>query len=314
MIFILAPTAEKATNDVIAWLLASGQRVMRVTKETMPNISVNINGAEVSINDIKIGNFLSFWVRKGHFTYQLGRSEIETAVKNDIEKYLNKEFGILSDFVVKQLETKPHLGNYFESNPNKLRHLQLAQQAGLAIPQTRITQSKTALKAFKNEYGTIISKSIKDSFTGTYEGTYYYNHTERVTNEMIEAMPETFFPSLIQEELNKEYELRIVFVKEKVWAMAIFSQNDLKTVVDWRNYNNEKPNRLVPYLLPETLLLQIKQFARLAKLNTGAIDMVVTKDKRHVFLECNPNGQISMVSQKCNYPIEKYIADFLTNA
>ena len=314
MIFILSPIAEKTINDVMAWLLASGQRVMRVTEETMPEISVDINEAKVSINGINISEFLSFWVRKGYFTYQIEESEAKAEVKNDVKKYLGREFGILSDFVIRQLETKQHLGNYFQSNPNKLTHLQLAQEAGLSIPQTRITQSKTDLKAFKNECGAIITKSIKDSFTGTYEGTYYYNHTEKVTNEIIEAMPETFFPSLVQEELDKEYELRIVFVKEKVWAMAIFSQNDPKTAVDWRNYNNEKPNRLVPYLLPKTVLSQIKKFARLAKLNTGAIDMVVAKDKRHVFLECNPNGQISMVSQKCNYPIEKYIANFLINA
>ncbi|WP_164490132.1 hypothetical protein [Runella sp. SP2] len=131
---------------------------------------------------------------------------------------------------------------------------------------------------------------------------------------MVVELDEEFFPTLFQEEIPKAYELRVIFVHEKMWAGAIMSQSDPKTSLDWRNYNHEKPNRIVPYKLPSEVEEKIRKFAQLADLNAGAIDMIVSKDKRYVFLECNPNRQISMVSEKCNYPIEKYIADFLANA
>lgn len=190
----------------------------------------------------------------------------------------------------------------------------MAQQAGLCTPAMLVTTQKKEALTFKNEHFSIINKSLKDSFTGTFEGTYYYNHTERVSDEILEELDDEFFPTLFQEEIPKAYELRVVFVHEEMWTGAIMSQIDSKTSLDWRNYNHQKPNRIVPYKLPAEIEEKIRKFTQLADLNTGAIDMIVSKDKRYVFLECNPNGQISMVSEKCNYPIEKYIADFLANA
>ena len=218
---------------------------------------------------------------------------------------------IFSDYVLWELAKKRCLGNYFDRIPNKLQHLWIAREAGLTIPQTLVTQSKDQLVAFRQEVGPLITKSIKDFYAGVHDSVYYYNHTERVTPEALADMPDTFFPTLVQEELQKAYELRVVFVCRKLYAMAIFSQNDVQTSVDWRNYNNQRPNRTVPYTLPSLVEAAIQRFIDKSGLNTGAIDMVVTTDKRYVFLECNPNGQISMVSGNCNYPIEKDIALYL---
>ena len=49
-------------------------------------------------------------------------------------------------------------------------------------------------------------------------------------------------------------------------------------------------------------------------MNSGSIDMVVTKDKRYVFLEVNPIGQFKQVSYPCNYYLEKEVAKYLSNA
>ncbi|AYQ34383.1 hypothetical protein [Runella sp. SP2] len=88
---------------------------------------------------------------------------------------------ILSDFCIKQLEQKPHIGNYFQRVPNKLWHLEMARQAGLDIPDMLITTHKAEAQDFVKKHPSVINKSIKDSFTGTFEGVYYYNHTERVS-------------------------------------------------------------------------------------------------------------------------------------
>lgn len=48
-------------------------------------------------------------------------------------------------------------------------------------------------------------------------------------------------------------------------------------------------------------------------MNTGSIDIVVTKDKRYVFLEINHVGQFGWLSENCNYYIEKHIAQELIN-
>ena len=46
-------------------------------------------------------------------------------------------------------------------------------------------------------------------------------------------------------------------------------------------------------------------------LNTGSIDMIVTKENEYIFLEVNPVGQFGMVSQPCNYYLEKKITEYL---
>ena len=46
-------------------------------------------------------------------------------------------------------------------------------------------------------------------------------------------------------------------------------------------------------------------------LDTGSLDLIVTPDERHVFLEVNPQGQLDWLSHDCNYHLEERIADAL---
>ena len=90
--------------------------------------------------------------------------------------------------------------------------------------------------------------------------------------------------------------------------MAIFSQLDDKTKLDYRNYNREKPNRNVPFKLPDKIKNQILDFINITRLNTGSIDLIYSKENDFVFLEVNPVGQFGWVSKYCNYYLEKKVA------
>lgn len=314
MILIIAPIAEKTINDVLDWFHFLGKPFARIIPDEPLDLKVNITDNEIKIyiNDIDENQISTFWVRKGHFTHStIQVNQLNEILAKQLVDYLNFEFGAIATFVIHQLECKQHLGNYFERVPNKLQHLKLAQESGLSVPKTLITQSKDKLLTFQGEVASIITKSIQDFYNSVHDSFYYYNHTERVTAEALADMPDTFFPTQVQEELPKAYELRIVFVCQRLYTMAIFSQNDTQTSVDWRNYNRQKPNRTVPYLLPPFQEAAVLRFIEKSGLNIGAIDMIVTTDKRYVFLECNPNGQINMVSENCNYLIEKDIAYYL---
>jgi len=131
------------------------------------------------------------------------------------------------------------------------------------------------------------------------------------TNRVNESTSSTFFPSLFQEEVKKKYELRIFYFLGEFYSSAIFSQGNNKTEVDFRNYDKEKPNRVVPYQLPIDLGQKLKTLMDELNLETGSIDMIVTPEKKYVFLEVNPIGQFNQVSIPCNYFLEKKIADYL---
>lgn len=52
---------------------------------------------------------------------------------------------------------------------------------------------------------------------------------------------------------------------------------------------------------------------RIISLETGSIDLILTKDGLFIFLEVNPVGQFGMTSYPCNYYLEKLIAMELKN-
>lgn len=136
-----------------------------------------------------------------------------------------------------------------------------------------------------------------------------FNYTQKINLEKIET--NSFAVSLVQNYIEKKYELRVFYFEKLFYTMAIFSQNDSKTSVDFRNYNKEKPNRTVPYKLPYEVEQKLINLMDKLDLNCGSIDMIVEKNNEYVFLEVNPIGQFGMISSPCNYNLERIIAKYL---
>jgi glutathione synthase/RimK-type ligase-like ATP-grasp enzyme len=109
------------------------------------------------------------------------------------------------------------------------------------------------------------------------------------------------------------YELRIFFLGEKYFPMAIFSQGNRNTEVDYRHYDEKKENRAVPYVLPNDLENKLKRLMMKIGLNSGSIDIIVDDNYDYIFLEVNPVGQFEWLSANCNYFIEREIAKYIVD-
>src|SRR5690606_29202165 len=120
-----------------------------------------------------------------------------------------------------------------------------------------------------------------------------------------------FALTLFQERVSKKYEIRIFFFNQKLYCMAILSQSDKSTSIDYRNYNRSLPNRNIPIKIPDEVRKKVIEFIKASELRTGSIDIIVDENNQYVFLEVNPQGQFDWVSQNCNYYIEKDIAEYL---
>jgi len=94
-------------------------------------------------------------------------------------------------------------------------------------------------------------------------------------------------------------------------TVAIISQADDQTRVDYRKYNVERPNRVIPFRLPEAIEHKLSLLIEKLGLNTGSIDMIVDKEGQFYFLEVNPTGQFAGHSESCNLSIERRIAERL---
>jgi ATP-GRASP peptide maturase of grasp-with-spasm system len=195
---------------------------------------------------------------------------------------------------------------------NKIRVLNEAKKIGLLVPSTLITNSKKDLIEFYlNHNDQVISKSLYETVYFQEGKQIFLFRTSLITQKDLDNLENTFFPSMFQEYIEKAYEIRIFVLNNELYPMAIFSQLDEQTMVDFRNYNDQIPNRTVPYNLPSIIKNKLLKLMKVLNLNTGSIDLIKSKENNYYFLEINPNGQFGMTSYPCNYYLEKKIANFL---
>ena len=116
---------------------------------------------------------------------------------------------------------------------------------------------------------------------------------------------------MIQKKIDKYFELRIYFFKNKFFPAAIFTEENAE--IDYRSENNTGNLRIVPYKLPWKINHKLKKLMKLLKVESGSIDMIVSKEMKYYYLEVNPVGYFDNISSLCNYNIEKKIAQFLKN-
>lgn len=301
---IVSESNDKSTDQVIDWLyfINSNIQFKRTNVDyDFEKISINIGGKESN----KIDKLKVVWIRRGHIP----------VIPNDLKntkwiEYLKKEqLSLLTMFELS--EDMYFIGSFQkELYNNKLYNLREAFKVGLSIPQTIVTNNREDLLSFIDKDKNYITKSLYQSPYIEFENYYFYGNGTISLN--LDNIPPIFAPSLIQERIDKEIEIRVFFIEEKIFSMAIFSQNDESTQLDFRNYNNEKPNRLVPFDLPLPVLEKISLFAKNNKYTTGSIDLILTPENDFIFLEINPMGQYDWLSYNCNYYIDEEIAKTLT--
>lgn len=204
------------------------------------------------------------------------------------------------------------LGGSLRYEVNKFDVLRIAKNTGIDIPKSILTNSKSKLIDFYNDCnGEIISK-MHNMLLCDINETYstYATYTEKIEMSFINNLPEYFFIAHFQEKLEKKYEIRSFYLDGEIFSMAMFSQKNEQTSVDFRRYNRDSMNRRVTYKLPSAIEDNIRLLMQKLNLNCGSLDIVKTKD-RYVFLEVNPVGQFGFLTGACNYHLHKKIAEYL---
>lgn len=318
MIGILSKSElEQSTDEVINWIHSRNRKWVRFNgddRETMVKLFNECLNSKGKLTNV-FSQINVVWARRWNNNGQLNLASSGECFgcnnKTELNRHLKAEQGRLSFFLFEQLKEKKWLSDPKKLNLNKLIVLNLAQKVGLNIPKSIICTEKKELTKFLDEHQEIISKCISDSPRYTIGTSFHSLKTIPVDSEFIENLPETFFPSFFQKEIKKEFEIRVFFLDGDFYSMAIFSQRNSKTRLDFRNYDTESPNRFVPYKLPKNQCDKIEKLMAELELKTGSIDLVKSTDGEYYFLEINPVGQFGMVSIPCNYYLEKKIADYL---
>lgn len=313
MILIVTENEDEITNNVIDWLIFFKKPYIRINSgDSIKIINVTISSKitifQFSIEPHKIvyniNQFKSIWFRKGNIKLDLKYSVNASGVYKKINSHLLLEAEYLKRFFIAQLESIPNkIGNYL-SKVNKLNNLILADQCGLLIPETKIICSGKLLNKpyVQNKY---VSKAISNGIGIRHLGIKIVGYTSSIKKHKYRN---ELFPSLIQRRINKIIDIRVFYLEKKLWCSAIYSQNDPKTRIDYRKYNDLKPNRVEPIELPKTLKSKIRKFMDKASLNCGSLDFILSTNGKYFFLEVNPYGQFGSVGYESGYDLPKEIA------
>lgn len=308
MVLIISNETDASTNLVIEWLEFKDVSWVRINTEDIVNINFNINDIYITVNDrsFYFSQIKSFWYRRGFINFDLFEKTFFSSSK-EINEFIKIEQQHLKNYFYFLLKQKKHLNGFYDNNINKLIVNYYAVLYKLKTPETYIIDSKVELLKII-ESKKIITKTIAGNPHIKFKDKSGMLYTTEIEN--IDIIPKYFLPSLFQTLVEKKYELRVFFIDCEFYAMAIFSQKDKQTEVDFRNYNYIKPNRTVPYKLPTKIIKKLDALMKKLNLKSGSIDIIVDKQNEYVFLEVNPIGQFGMVSIPCNYNLEDKIVNY----
>ena len=325
MIAIFSTVVDQSTTDVLRWIrhLSPETQVLHVNsdepdrvadlKVTNTEISFVVDGADLSLRDLT-----TVWYRKGHDWLCNLFLSVDAPDIPRVRQYLaakvRTEERRLTEFVhAKIAERAWSLGHPEQGDLNKLMVLACAAGCGLDVPRFLVSTSRQEILAAIAD-APAVTKALSNGvylFDHDVATRGYYSYTEELVQDQANVLPLRISPSLIQTQVPKALEVRIFFLDGRFYPMAIFSQSDDRTRVDFRRYNEERPNRTVPYCLPDSVEARLRRLFEELQLNTGSADVIIDTDGRHVFLEINPSGQFAMVSSPCNYYLEREVAAML---
>lgn len=313
MILIISqPFAEESTNKVIDWLHYFGANWKRINGiDLLKNCTLNSETTFSNIVDFdSIGVvWMRRWLSKNCYA-DLFPNKLDIKEKKFLQQilhYQKQEVFTVSEFIFDSVPKEKKFNRFSIREINKLTVLKKAKLLGLNIPDTLVTCKKVEFNSFKNTNNKLITKAISNATGVKVEGKLFKGYTAEV-QEIPSEVGDSFFISLFQKNIDKEIEIRSFYLGNKIWSMAIFSQLDETTSIDFRNYNFEKPNRTVPFKLSYEIETKLIELANFFDLNCASFDLIKSKNGDFIFLEVNPGGQFGMTSYPCNYKLEKEIA------
>jgi glutathione synthase/RimK-type ligase-like ATP-grasp enzyme len=192
---------------------------------------------------------------------------------------------------------------------NKVKQLQVATQLGFDVPDTIITNSPDRAIAFGNRHQLLCAKDIDTTTRSLYNERYPF-YTLKMTPDEVRELSASIalVPTLLQQFIEKAFDLRVIAVRDQLFAVAIHSQ-ELEAARD--DFRVVAPTLLkhTPHDLPTDLADKIKTFMSYYGLVFSAFDFAVTQDGRYYFLENNPNGQWLWLEDQAGVAISQAFLD-----
>jgi glutathione synthase/RimK-type ligase-like ATP-grasp enzyme len=197
---------------------------------------------------------------------------------------------------------------------NRINQIPVAQELGIPIPTTIVTNGYEPALNFLQQYSDCIVKPMR--YSGfLHEDTQYACFTRSIDVETLEEFRESIHlaPLFIQRRIAKKAEYRVTLIGKQhfVCRLDVGHLNDPDVAIDWRVIEPDKVTH-VPDILPDDYIQKLHQMLEIFGLNFGAFDIIRDNDDELYFIELNPNGQWYWVEILTQMPMIKAMTDLIT--
>lgn len=272
----------------------------------LQKISVNEDSFELtdeSGNTVHSKDIKGVWHRKA-WGIPVPEELDEEYRKIFLSGYANLRYNLIT-----VLENIPWINPYENERKidgNKMLQLKTAKENHLAVPKTIFSNDEEKITAFFHEFcnGKAVAK-LHSLTAKTMNGENLIS-TMIIEEDTLQHIADIMYcPMIFQPYIDKEYELRIVYIAGDFFTGKINNSDN----ADWRvaqgNYIWSA------YELPENIKAGLASMMQEMGLYIGAIDMIRGKDGEYYFLEVNPQGEWGMLQKELGFPIAERIADNL---
>jgi glutathione synthase/RimK-type ligase-like ATP-grasp enzyme len=239
--------------------------------------------------ELVLGELSAVWYRRAAIAQALpddmDRQDREAAVKESRATL----FGMLESLACFTMNRVSAV----RAADHKPRQLELAAELGLEVPETLTTNDPDAVRAFwDRRRGRVVVKALSTFAIYDPAGREQVVFTSQLAAEELDHLDQlALAPMTFQEHLDKAVELRVTLIGGRVFAAAVDSQALARARIDWRKEGVRLLDRWSPYARPAEISTRLLRLAARLELSYGAVDIIVTPDGRHVFLEINPGGE-----------------------
>ena len=330
MILIITNKGDIHCNPVIKHLQRNGDKYFRLNTESLLtdylisfsykdqsadlHIENKINGKTLSSKEV-----ISVWERRPNSPVlpEISNEKIKLVVEdeaNELTKWI-RHFFINCRMIGSSVWDRP--------NESKLRQMDVASRvinelrSKIKLPHTLLTNSKKDLEQFSNNKKEIVLKPISADGLMLDDKLEIPFTSRKVNSKNINVITQDdleLCPSFMQEYVEKNYELRITVIGEKILCCKIDSQKLPKGNgrEDWREGYEHGLSEVEEWIdCPDEIQEFITLYMQKMNLNFGCFDFIYAKNNSFYFLECNPNGQWMWLEEDLGIPISESIANFL---
>ncbi|WP_136667016.1 RimK family alpha-L-glutamate ligase [Flavobacterium sp. H122] len=201
------------------------------------------------------------WYRK------LWNVAVPENLEDDYKKIYNQEYLTMRSIFFDSLKNVPWINPIdidHKISDNKFEQLKLASQSGLSVPKSLFTNNSQSVKDFfYTECNQQMIAKLHGALSRSMSGNTPFFPTTIIQEADLENLDSLIYcPMIFQEKIEKQYELRVIYVDGEFFTGKINAADSVAGSTDWRAAVDTRPsweNYDLPLVVCESIKTMMKK-------------------------------------------------------